>query len=71
MAGLEIDRKSALKTGRQIWRRHLETHNEQIKQNLRIKTFVGNTENAVLIQIYTALTVYLLLKYQKFLNHLG
>ena len=25
----------------------------EIKQNLRIKTFVGNTENAVLIQIYT------------------
>ena len=28
---------------------------------------LGNSENAVLIQIYTALTVYLLLAYQKFL----
>ena len=42
-----------------------------MKQNLRIKSFVGNSENAVLIQIYTALTVYLLLKYQKFLSRLG
>ena len=46
----------------------IEIFFREIKQNLRIKTFVGNTENAVLIQIYTALTVYLLLAYQKFLN---
>ena len=44
---------------------------KEIKQNLRIKTFVGNPENAILIQIYTALTVYLLLAYQKFLSRLG
>jgi transposase len=44
---------------------------KEIKQNLRIKSFVGNSENAVMIQIYTALTVYLLLAYQKFLSHLG
>jgi hypothetical protein len=49
----------------------IEIFFREIKQNLRIKTFVGNTENAVLIQIYTALTVYLLLKYQKFLSRLG
>jgi hypothetical protein len=42
-----------------------------IKQNLRIKSFVGNSENAVIIQIYTALTVYLLLAYQKFLSKIG
>jgi hypothetical protein len=46
----------------------IEIFFREIKQNLRIKTFVGNTENAVLIQIYTALTVYLLLAYQKFLS---
>ena len=45
----------------------IELFFKEIKQNLRIKTFVGNSENAVLIQIYTALTVYLLLAYQKFL----
>jgi IS4 transposase len=46
----------------------IEIFFREIKQNLRIKTFVGNTENAVLIQIYTALTVYLLLAYHKFLS---
>lgn len=49
----------------------IEIFFREIKQNLRIKTFVGNTENAVLIQIYTALTVYLLLAYQKFLSRVG
>lgn len=36
-----------------------------------ILSFVGRSENAVHIQIYTALTVYLLLAYQKFLSKLG
>jgi IS4 transposase len=54
---------------RQRW--HIELFFKEIKQNLRIKSFVGNSENAVLTQIYTALTVYLLLKYQKFLSRLG
>ena len=49
----------------------IEIFFREIKQNLRIKTFVGNTENAALIQIYTALTVYLLLAYQKFLSRIG
>jgi hypothetical protein len=47
---------------------HIEIFFREIKQNLRIKSFVGHSENAVLIQIYTALTVYLLLAYQKFLS---
>jgi IS4 transposase len=37
-----------------------------IKQNLKIKTFLGTSQNAVLIQIWTALTYYLLLAYIKF-----
>ena len=49
----------------------IELFFKEIKQNLRIKSFVGNSENAVLIQIYTALTVYLILAYQKFLSNLG
>jgi hypothetical protein len=49
----------------------IELFFKEIKQNLRIKSFVGTSENAVLIQLYTALTVYLLLKYQKFLSGLG
>ncbi len=46
----------------------IELFFREIKQNLRIKSFVGTSENAVLIQIYTALTVYLLLAYTKFLS---
>jgi len=37
-----------------------------IKQNLKIKTFLGTSENAVLIQIWTALIYYLILAYIKF-----
>jgi hypothetical protein len=42
-----------------------------IKQNLRIKAFIGNSENAVLSQLFVALMVYLLLCYLKFLCNLG
>jgi putative transposase len=42
-----------------------------IKQNLKIKAFIGNSENAVLTQIYAALIVYLLLCYLKFLCNLS
>ena len=42
-----------------------------IKQNLKIKAFIGNSENAVLTQVYTALIVYLLLCYLKFLCNLS
>jgi len=37
-----------------------------IKQNLKIKAFLGNTENAVMTQIMAALCVYLLLAFLKF-----
>jgi putative transposase len=42
-----------------------------IKQNLKIKTFLGNSKNAVLSQIYVALIAYLLLAYQKFMSKIG
>ena len=42
-----------------------------IKQNLKIKAFIGNSENAVRSQIYAALIVYLLLCYTKFLCNLN
>lgn len=41
------------------WR--IEIFFREIKQNLQSKSFVGNTENAVLIRLFTAMTVYLLL----------
>ena len=37
-----------------------------IKQNLKIKAFLGNTENAVMTQIMSALCIYLLLAFLKF-----
>ena len=42
-----------------------------IKQNLKIKSFLGNSENAVLSQVYVALIAYLLLAYQKFMSKIG
>jgi putative transposase len=42
-----------------------------VKQNLKIKSFIGNSENAVMSQIYAALIVYLLLCYTKFLCNLS
>jgi len=43
----------------------IETFFKAIKQNLRIKTFVGTSFNAVMIQIWTALIAILILKYLK------
>ena len=42
-----------------------------IKQNLKIKTFLGSTSNAVLTQVWIALCVYLMLAYLKFKAKLG
>jgi putative transposase len=39
-----------------------------IKQNLKIKAFVGNSRNAVMTQIYVALIAYLLLCMFKYLS---
>ena len=41
-----------------------------IKQNLKIKSFLGASKNAVMTQIWIAMCVYLLLSYIKFLNHI-
>ena len=41
-----------------------------IKQNLKIKAFIGNSKNAVMTQIYVALIAYLLLCMFKFLSRI-
>ena len=41
-----------------------------IKQNLKIKSFLGTSRNAVLTQIWIAVCVYLLLSYIKFLSNI-
>jgi hypothetical protein len=43
----------------------IETFFKSLKQLLKIKTFVGTTENAVMTQIWTALIVMLLLRWLK------
>ena len=42
-----------------------------IKQNLKIKAFIGNTDNAVMTQVFVALCVYLILAYLKFQSRIG
>lgn len=44
----------------------IEIFFKTIKQNLKIKTFVGTSANALMTQIWTALIAVLLLKYLKF-----
>jgi len=42
-----------------------------IKQNLKVKTFIGTSENAVLTQLWIALCVYLVLAWLKFMSKIG
>jgi IS4 transposase len=65
--------KLAAKTIADIYkeRGQIEIFFRVIKQNLQIKAFIGNSENAVLSQIYAALIVYLLLCYLKFVCNLS
>ncbi len=49
----------------------IELFFKALKQNLRVKTFVGTTDNALRIQIWTALIAILLIKYLQFRSTLG
>jgi hypothetical protein len=49
----------------------IELFFKAIKQNLRIKTFVGTSENALYIQIWTALIAMLLIKYLQYKSKYG
>jgi hypothetical protein len=53
---------------KQRWQ--IELFFKAIKQNLRIKTFVGTSANAIRIQILTALIAMLLLKLLQFRSHI-
>jgi hypothetical protein len=44
----------------------IELFFKDLKQNLKVKTFVGTSENALFIQIWTALIAMLLIKYLQF-----
>ena len=49
----------------------IELFFKALKQNLKVKTFVGTTENALFIQIWTALIAMLLIKYLSFKAKFG
>lgn len=46
----------------------IEIFFKAMKQNLKIKSFLGTSRNAILIQIWTAMISYLLLSYLRFLS---
>jgi hypothetical protein len=49
----------------------IETFFKTLKQHLKVKTFIGTSENALRIQIWTALIALLLLKYLHHLSRFG
>jgi hypothetical protein len=49
----------------------IELFFKALKQNLKVKTFVGTSANALRIQIWTALIAMLLLKYLQLKSRLG
>ena len=49
----------------------IELFFKTIKQNLKIKRFIGNSPNAVWTQVWIALIAYLLVSYLKFVNQLN
>jgi hypothetical protein len=54
---------------RERWQ--IELFFKALKQNLKVKTFVGTSENALRIQIWTALLALLLLKWLHYLSQAG
>ncbi len=65
--------KLAAKTIANIYksRWQIELFFKWVKQNLKIKTFLGTSKNAVLTQIWIAMCMYLLLAYIKFCSRLS
>lgn len=49
----------------------IEIFYKTIKQNLKIKSFIGTSRNAVLAQLWVAMITYLLLAYLKFLSSIS
>jgi len=64
-----LDAKTVAELYKERWQ--IELFFKWIKGNLKIKTFLGTSRNAVLTQIWVALIVYLLLAFLKFKAKLG
>jgi len=59
-----LDAKTIAELYKERWQ--IELFFKWIKQNLKVKTFLGTSRNAVLTQVWIALCVYLLLAFLKF-----
>lgn len=66
---MDLSAETIAEIYRQCWQ--IELFFKALKQNLKIKTFVGTSANAVRIQIWTALVAMLLLKALQFRSKLG
>lgn len=66
---LELAAKTLADIYRERWQ--IEIFFKALKQNLKVKSFVGTSENALRIQIWTALLALLLLKWLHFLSAAG
>ncbi|MGI6655458.1 MAG: transposase [Desulfobulbus sp.] len=64
-----LDAQTIAEPDKERWQ--IELFFKWIKGNLKIKTFLGTSRNAVLTQIWIALSVYLLLTFLKFKARLG
>jgi len=64
-----LDARTVADLYKERWQ--IELFFKWIKQNLKIKTFLGTSRNAVLTQVWIALIVYLLLAFLKFRASLG
>ena len=65
----ELSAETISEIYRERWQ--IELFFKELKQNLKIKTFVGTSKNAVMTQVYTALISILLLKYMKSKSSFG
>lgn len=52
-------------------RRDIEVYFKQVKQSLKLGSFLGHSANAVRWQVYTALRVYVLLRFMAHLSGWG
>ncbi len=64
----ELSARTIADIYKQRWQ--IELFFKWIKQNLKIKSFIGTTKNAVLTQIWVALCAFLLIHYFKWVNAL-
>jgi len=64
-----LEAKTIAELYKERWQ--IELFFKWIKQNLKVKTFLGTSKNAVLTQVWIALCVYLLLAFLKFKAKVG